>query len=182
MSLPLIFRTRLDTIPSAVPYVMTPEPSRRPGRRRKVGLVWAGNPSLPADARRSLPFEALAPLLAVPGVEFVSLQYRNVPAPLSGGIEKCLDVMDTAMLVAQMDLVIAVDTAIAHLAGALGKPVWLLNRYESEWRWMLRREDSPWYPTLRIFRQPAPGDWAPVLERVAQCLRETAPAKTGWFR
>jgi hypothetical protein len=182
MSLPLLFGTRLDSIPSAVPYLATPPVRHRPGRRRRVGLVWAGNASLPADARRSLRFEALAPLLAVPGIEFVSLQYGTVPKPLTGGIEKCADVMDTAMLVSQLDLVIAVDTAMAHLAGALGKPVWLLNRYESEWRWLLEREDSRWYPSMRIFRQGLPGDWAPVVERVAQCLRETTPAKAGWFR
>lgn len=137
----------------------------------RVGLVWAGNPALAADHLRSIPAALLAPLLALP-VSWVNLQ---VPLqPLVGtfevAAEELRDFYDTAALISQLDLVVTVDTAVAHLAGALAVPVWLLNRHDSEWRWMTGRADSPWYPTLRIFRQRRPGDWAEVIARVAAAL------------
>jgi hypothetical protein len=113
-------------------------------------------------------------LTEIAGVSFVSLQKGEAAGELAGSdrpildrMGECGDFLDTAALVANLDLVISVDTSVAHLAGALGKPVWLLNRFESEWRWQLGREDSPWYPTMRIFRQPALNDWDSVVKRVA---------------
>lgn len=145
-----------------------------PGRR--VGLVWAGNPGrVRMDRRRSIPPERLAPLRAIPGVSFVSLQ-KPAPAslPLDGRLTdptaELRDFADTAALIAALDLVIGVDTAVVHLAGALGAPVWLLNRADPDWRWGLGRADSPWYPTLRQFRQPCAGDWASVIDALAAAL------------
>ncbi len=161
---------------------------------RRVGVVWGGSPGHGNDRNRSLPLAALAPLAAIPGVRLVSLQ-KGPPADqladppagmeildlaaLSGpgpgpgnapgsGLE---DFADTAAAMANLDLVITVDTSVAHLAGALGRPVWVLLPFAPDWRWLLGRDDSPWYPTMRLFRQPAPGHWAPVLERVAERLR-----------
>jgi hypothetical protein len=131
-----------------------------------------------ADARRSVAIERLSPLLARADLAFYSLQYGAEPPP--GAIDvlaEIRDFADTAALVANLDLVIAVDSAIAHLAGALGKPVWLLNRFDSEWRWLRARDDSPWYPTLRQFRQAMPGDWDGVIARVAAALTEVLPVR-----
>jgi Flp pilus assembly protein TadD len=142
-----------------------------PGRR--VGLAWAGNPLFAADARRSIPAPALAALADISGVSFVSLQKDGASAPplaLADWTADLTDFADTAALVEALDLVIAVDTSVAHLAGALGRPVWLLNRFDTCWRWMLGRDDSPWYPTLRQFRQTRPGDWGGVLEAVRAAL------------
>lgn len=187
LSLPLIFGTTLQSVPADVPY-LDPYPNDVEARARqmagdkrpKVGLSWAGNPQLPADVRRSLPADRLATLLARTDMSFYSLQY-GAAAPdgmveLPGDIR---DFADTAAVVANLDLVIAVDSAIAHLAGALGKPVWLLNRFDSEWRWLRGREDSPWYPTLRQFRQAAPGDWDGVMARVDAALDEFSRAGHG---
>ena len=190
-SLPLALGTTLATIPAAVPY-LAPDAAaasvwreRLPADGLRVGLVWAGNPSLdrPAraamDRRRSLAPDQLTEVLAVPGVRFVSLQ-KDGPALPSGApvvdvMAEMADFADTAALVANLDLVIAVDTAVAHLAGALGKTVWLLDRFDPDWRWMTGRRDSPWYPTMRIYRQPAPGDWESVLAEVARDLRRLVP-------
>jgi Flp pilus assembly protein TadD len=185
MSLPLLFRTRLDSIPAQVPYLRVPPELRRQWARRlagaavpRVGLVWAGGKLLQADAKRSIALPRLFPLLDVAGPVFVSLQkgeeaeqLRNSGREMLGWMDDCEDFLDTAALIEQLDLVISVDTAVAHLAGALGKPVWLLNRFESEWRWMLNREDSPWYPTMKIFRQSRIDDWDEVIARVASALR-----------
>ncbi len=159
-----------------------------------MGLVWAGNgfADLPswqaADHLRSIALSRLAPLAAVPGVSFVSLQKGDgapqAATPPAGMIlhdwtEELHDFADTAALMAALDLVITVDTAAAHLAGALGRPVWLLNRYNSCWRWLRDRDDSPWYPTMRQFRQSSPGHWDGVIQRVATALTQaatTAPA------
>jgi ADP-heptose:LPS heptosyltransferase len=121
----------------------------------------------------------LAPVLAVPGASFFSLQKdeasrRELEAsgmPVHDFMNKSQDFMDTAALIGNLDLVITVDTAVAHLAGAVGKPVWLLNRFESEWRWLYGREDSVWYPSMRIFNQTSPRDWGKVIERVAKALK-----------
>ena len=192
MSLPLALGTTLETIPATVPYLAADAPrvafwrqrlAALPGR--PVGLVWAGAPrrhhpdAHAIDRRRSMRLEHLAPLAAVPGVSFVSLQKGDAAAQarLPGvGLQlhdfttELNDFADTAALVAALDLVIAVDTAVAHLAGALGKPVWILNRFDAAWRWLLGREDSPWYPTARLFRQPAPGDWDGVVGEVRESL------------
>jgi tetratricopeptide (TPR) repeat protein len=180
MSLPRAFGTTLATIPAQIPYLHA-EPaevaawSQRLSSlpRPRVGLVWAGRRANTEDHVRSIAPDRLAPLAAVAGVSFVSLQKRDADTPAPPGITlhdftaELRDMADTAALVTALDLVIAVDTAVAHLAGALGKPVWLMNRRHSEWRWLIDREDSPWYPTLRLFRQPRRGDWESVIERVA---------------
>src|SRR5581483_10989006 len=118
------------------------------------GLAWAGNPRHVNDAARSLPPDRLTPILDTPGIRFVSLQ-KDTPLPGSAAAPGILDLADTAALIGQLDLVISVDTMVAHLAGALGRPVWLLLSFAPDWRWMTGREDSPWYPTMRLFRQTA---------------------------
>ncbi len=153
----------------------------------KVGLVWAGNSRqhdsqhAAIDARRSLSLASMAPLLAIRGCSFFSLQKGAAAAQLQrcgeslwDFSEEWSDFADTAALLANLDLVISVDTAVAHLAGALGKPVWLLNRYDGCWRWLLDRDDSPWYSSLRQFRQPAPGEWRPVIATAATALARAA--------
>lgn len=192
LSLPRAFRTDLDSIPAAVPY-LSADPravarwrARLPADGRlKVGLVWSGDPrphspkANAVDRRRSLTLAALAPLAAVRGVVFVSLQKGAAAAqaqepPAGMDIVDCMDEVtdfaDTAALARCLDLVIAVDTSVAHLAGALGLPVWMLSRFSGCWRWLTKRTDSPWYPTLRLFHQEAPGDWAPAIARMAAAL------------
>jgi hypothetical protein len=132
------------------------------------------------DRRRSLQLRQFAPFAAVPGIQWVNLQKGPPASQLASpprGLQ-ILDLMDqvddfadTAALLAHLDLVITVDTSVAHLAGALGKPVWMLSRYDACWRWLRDRSDSPWYPTMRIYRQPRPGDWDAVIEHVAADLR-----------
>lgn len=190
MSLPCRFQSNTeDTIPHAVPYLAVSDTASMHwegrlaaiGTQKKVGLVWGGNKDMARDALRSVALDTLAPLLEIPGIDWISLQ-KGEPAsqlksrdwPIIDWMDECRDMLDTAALVANLDLVISVDTSVAHLAGALGRPVWLLNRHESEWRWMLDREDSPWYPTLRIFTQPMPADWASVIDTIRrELLRET---------
>jgi hypothetical protein len=172
MSLPRAFGTTLDTIPAATQY-LTADPAlaaewherlaRLDGLR--VGLVWAGGEDNPIDSRRSVALETMAPLGEASGVSFISLQ-KGQPAGQSANPPRGLvlndfakelhDFADTAALVTNLDLVISVDTSVAHLAGALGKPVWLLNRFGTYWRWLLNRDDSPWYPRLRQFRPTPP--------------------------
>ena len=135
------------------------------------------------DRRRSIALKVLAPLGEVSGLSFVSLQ-KDEPAAEAADPPHGLqlhdfttdlhDFEDTAALIVNLDLVISVDTAVAHLAGALGKPVWLLNRFDTEWRWLLDRDDSPWYPTLRQFRQPSPGDWNSVICAAQDALQHLA--------
>jgi hypothetical protein len=189
LSLPHCFATTLETVPARVPYLRADTAraatwrARLAGAGLRVGLVWAGasRPRMAVahamDTRRSLPAGALAPLADIPGVRFVSLQ-KDHPLPdrpvLADPMPECVDFADTAAVVAALDLVIAVDTAVAHLAGALGRPVWLLSRYDSCWRWLHGRRDSPWYPGLRLYRQPAPGEWAPSLREVAADLAALA--------
>jgi tetratricopeptide (TPR) repeat protein len=181
MSLPLAFATRLETIPRAVPYLEVPaalKAERLSGvPRPRIGLLWSGGESFPRNHLRSIRLERLAPLMKIPGLSFVSLQKGEEAAQLGAigwsivdRMDECRDLLDTAALVGELDLVIGIDSAVTHLTGALGKPMWLLNRFESDWRWMLGREDSPWYPTIRILRQPRPGDWDSVVARVAREL------------
>jgi tetratricopeptide (TPR) repeat protein len=192
MSLPLALRITPAALPAAVPYLHAAPAAAAAWRARvaslpgmRVGLVWAGNPAYPNDRHRSMPLAALAPL-ALPGVQLVSLQKHaaGAPAPspptsmvLHDWTDELSDFSDTAALMAALDLVISVDTAAVHLAGALGRPVWLLNRFDTCWRWMLGRDDSPWYPTLRQFRQPSPGDWdSPVCQARAALAQLVAAA------
>lgn len=190
LSLPHRFGTTLATLPNAVPYLAVPAAMKQQWRARlsacaglKVGLAWAGGKELASDALRSLALLAFAPLTELAGIRLVSLQ-KGEPArqlaasgwPVIDWMDECADFLDTAALVDNLDLVISADTAVAHLAGALGKPVWLLNRFDSEWRWMLGREDSPWYPSMRIFRQPVPHDWGSVMARIARELESLAAA------
>ena len=151
MSLPYAFKTTLESIPASVPYLSARNRPLRPGR---IGVAWSGNPEHLNDRWRSIRPELLTPL---DSFEFQSL-------PRSG------DMADTAAAMSRMDLVISVDTAAAHLAGALGKPVWVLLPYVADWRWLSGRADSPWYPSATLFRQPAPGDWETVLRQVAEKL------------
>jgi tetratricopeptide (TPR) repeat protein len=193
MSLPMVLDTTEDTIPWRVPYLTAdPDaierwekfiPSAGPESRLRVGLVWAGarRPNqlhaAAIDQRRSMKLEEMAPLGLLPGCTFVSLQLgppakqiETAPFPLLDVADQLTDFAETAALIDVLDLVITVDTAVAHVAGALGKPVWLLSRSDACWRWMRDRDDSPWYPTMRLFRQTTPGDWAGVMRRVAAAL------------
>ena len=187
MSLPLVLGTVAETLPARVPYVQA-DPARAAFWRRemgegdglRVGIVWAGNPRFRADHLRSPGLPALMPVLDVPGVRVFGLQVGEGRRDLDrvtlpdGFIDlgdRVADFADTAAVMANLDLVIASCTASAHLAGALGLPVWLLLAYAPDWRWMLEREDSPWYPTARLFRQRRYGDWAEVAARVAEELR-----------
>ncbi len=194
LSLPLALGTTLETIPATVPYLFADPDQARAFRIRlaalpglRVGLAWAGNPRPedPAvsavDRRRSMPLSRLAALGTVPGISLVSLQKgppaEQAKAPPPGMVlhdwtDELWDFADTAALVDGLDLVISVDTSVVHLAGALGKPVWVLNRYDSCWRWLHGRTDSPWYPTVRLFRQPSYGDWDSVVAEVAAALRQ----------
>ncbi|WP_029007951.1 tetratricopeptide repeat protein [Azospirillum halopraeferens] len=196
MSLPLAFGTTPETIPVTVPYLRADaadvarwrawlDERCGNGRDLRVGLVWAGNPCHRNDRNRSLPATALAPLLAVPGVRFVSLQTgaarADLPAlprppggPILDPIDGVRDFADTAAILETLDLLITVDTAVVHLAGALGRPAWLLLPRVPDWRWLLDRSDSPWYPTLRLFRQARAGDRAGVTATVAAVLRALA--------
>jgi len=193
LSLPLALGTTLETIPATVPYLSADPDQRRAWQIRlaelpglRVGLVWAGNPRTadPAanaiDRRRSMPLAQLAALGAVPGVSFVSLQKGHradeAKAPPPGMVlhdwtEELWDFADTAALIEALDLVISVDTSVVHLAGALGQPVWVLNRYDACWRWLHDRTDSPWYPSVQLFPQSGFGDWDGVIDEVAAALR-----------
>lgn len=194
MSLPMHFGTNLTNIPSFESYLKAdPElaakwKERMSGGpdRLKVGLAWAGRPTHDNDRSRSISLQLLAPLAGVQGIWFCSLQKgdascqaQNPPAGMqiadfSADVQ---DFADTAAMIANLDLVISVDTAAAHLAAAMGKPTWVLLPYAPDWRWLTAREDSPWYPTLRLFRQPKPRDWANPIQRVAEALRERAGSK-----
>jgi tetratricopeptide (TPR) repeat protein len=189
-SLPYHLGTLVETIPCDIPYIFVPEDLKRRWKNRlstirgmKVGLVWAGNKKLPRDHLRSIPLAAFQPLEEIRGITFISLQKGDASEELPQAewlvqdcIAECNDFLDTAALVENLDLVISVDTSTAHLTGALGKPVWLLNRFESEWRWMSGREDSPWYPTMRIFNQPTMHDWTSVIEKLASELAALSSA------
>lgn len=174
MSLPRVFGTRLATIPAAEGYLRAEAWRSALPDGFKVGLVWAGNPAHSNDRRRSMPANAMQRLLAVPGVSFISLQVGARAGDLSLPSPTLVDFAATASLVAALDLVISVDTAVAHVAGALGKPAWVLLPYAPDWRWLLGRSDSPWYSSLRLFRQRVPGDWDAVTEEVAVELARLA--------
>lgn len=202
LSAPRVLKTTLDTIPAERQYIY-PDPYRAKVWKRDlaayketqngnklVGLCWSGlsRPLLPMankiDAKRSTDLGTFAPLFQIPGVTFVSLQHggrseqaKNPPpnAPILDNTEFFHDFSDTAALMANLDLVISVDTAVVHVAAALGKPTWVLSRFDGCWRWHFgkdpKRTDSPWYPTVRVFRQPGPGNWAGMMKEVEHALR-----------
>jgi uncharacterized protein (TIGR03032 family) len=189
LSLPRVFGTTRATIPATVPYVdvaalrrrkdATALPHLEPSACPRVGLVWAGSPTYKHDRQRSCALQDFTAVLQTPGIEFYSLQKgdrHQELAQLPPGIHVqdlapfLHDFGDTALLLDQLDLVITVDTAVAHLAGALGKAVWVLLSAVPDWRWGLEGEQTPWYPTMRLFRQARVGDWAAVMQRVAQAL------------
>jgi tetratricopeptide (TPR) repeat protein len=190
LSLPLAVGTTLAGIPSATCYLRADPAQAEAMRRRlaaigdrgpRIGVAWAGNPRAHApgaaalDRRRSIPPERLLAIFGLPGPHIVSLQ-KDGPAapgaaPMTDLMSDMSDFADTAALIANLDLVVSVDTSVAHLAAALGKPVWLLDRFDHCWRWLAGRRDSPWYPGLRIYRQPRPGDWESVLAEVGRDLR-----------
>jgi hypothetical protein len=193
LSLPQLLGTRLDTIPNNIPYLSSPAAKAQAWRERlgewkkpRIGLVWSGNPRKELldlnliDRQRSIALDKLAPLFDVKECSFYSLQkgddavqqlrdsmWRDAVIDLT---EDLHDFSDTAALIENLDLVISVDTSVVHLVGALGKPIWLLNRYNTCWRWLLDRDDSPWYPSLRQFRQDQSRDWAPVIRSLAGAL------------
>jgi tetratricopeptide (TPR) repeat protein len=194
LSLPRIFGTGLESIPADIPYLHAePDKVMRWAKplgsddRLKIGLVWAGNPAHPNDKNRSVSLAVLAPLGEVEGVRWISLQ-KGEPAREAESAVSGLEVMnlgpeledfrDTAAVISQLDLVLCVDTAVAHLAGALGKPVWVMVAIPADWRWLEGRDDSPWYPTLRLFRQSRRGEWEDVIERVKGALQEGVAAGT----
>jgi hypothetical protein len=178
ISLPGLLGITLENIPGRPPYLQAPPARELPPRigKIRVGLAWAGSPTHNDDAARSLPLAMLAPVLTVPDVTFYSLQ-MPVPKRDEPEMEKFPNLVDlggftdyltTASAVASMDMVISVDTSVAHLAGALGKPVWTLIQFAPDWRWFQQfGGQTPWYPTMRLFRQPRRGDWLSVIARVA---------------
>jgi Flp pilus assembly protein TadD len=195
MSLPVVFATTLATIPFPEGYLRAPAlptvPEPAPNAFR-VGLVWAGSPTHKLDHQRSMPLSALRPLLDLPGIHWFSLQKGEAASqlasqaaldPLFASIEDTAATLnnyaDTANLIHSLDLVITVDTSVAHLAGAMGKPVWVLIQHHlPDWRWLLKRKDSPWYKSARLFRQPSEKDWPSVIANVASELRtlQAAPS------
>jgi tetratricopeptide (TPR) repeat protein len=198
MSLPAVFGTTVETVPwpgaylGAGPELASAKRIEFPGlppngdKPLRVGLAWAGNPRYKADCQRSLKLTALLPLVRTPGITWIALQkglaaeqLATLPGDVSilDGSSHDLDLAETAALMATLDLVITTDTCIAHLAGAMGKPVWILLPHLSDWRWMQQTETTPWYPTARLFRQHAPGDWDGVLERVIGQLSELRAAE-----
>jgi hypothetical protein len=188
-STPGVFGVEPETIPAAEGY-LTPDPvlvsswrDRLAGETFKVGLVWQGNPRADVERGRSIPLRLFASLAALPGVELISLQkehgldqlemlpehmaVRDLGLAYEGG-----SFADTAAIIANLDLVITCDTSVGHLAGALGRPTWIAVNAVSDWRWMTGREDSPWYSSVRLFRQPRRGDWEAVTARMAEVLGE----------
>jgi hypothetical protein len=185
-SLPLALKTGPSNIPADIPYLAADESriakwrsaiEALPGRR--VALAWAGNPSHPNDRNRSIDPALLEPLVARDGVSFISIQreLRDTDAAwiarhprVTHVGERLADMADTAAVLALVDLTIAVDTAVVHLAGAMGRPVWVMLPFSPDWRWTLSGEHSPWYPQARLFRQPAAGNWASVIAEVGAAL------------
>ena len=191
MSLPLVFGTTLETIPAMGPYLYANRQRSAAWKQRlaalpgrKVGLVWAGSSGIKnsrkfiEDKRRSITLQHYVPLAAIPGICLISLQKGDAAAQartpsgmtVHDWTEELDDFADTAALIDALDLIISVDTSVVHLTGALGKPVWVLNRYDQCWRWLRGRTDSPWYPTARLFTQASPGDWSGVIRDVAAAL------------
>jgi hypothetical protein len=186
MNLPMVLGLRLADLPGPVPY-LTADPALvdrwrkrlEPLPRPLVALAWAGAQTYPHDRKRSLSLARLAPLAAADGITFVSIQKgpKAAQAEAPPAELRLVDLApenrnfdDTAAILSVVDVLVSTDSSPVHLAGALGRPVWTMLSFVPEWRWLLAREDSPWYPTMRLFRQPSRGDWATVLERVAREL------------
>ncbi|MGC2656926.1 MAG: tetratricopeptide repeat protein, partial [Bryobacteraceae bacterium] len=193
-SLPRAFKTTLQTIPLNFPYLKAPAESptitgldETNDHRPRVGVCWAGNPEYPRDRHRSIPLSIFKRLFETPNVRFVSLQQRLRPGDADilahySNVDletdrKGSSFADTAALISKLDLVITVDTAIGHLSGALGRPVWIMLAFFPYWVWLRGRGDSPWYPTARLFRQTRSGDWESVMERAAQVLDEVVSSR-----
>jgi hypothetical protein len=195
LSLPRAFGTTAGTIPASIPY-LRPDPLRvrkwagrlAPGFR--IGIAWQGARRIEIDRERSFPLQLFAPLAAIPGVTLISLQKHagaeqldDMPSDMRvQHFGEELDAgpdafVDTAAVMMSLDLVVTSDTAIAHLAGALGRPVWIALKHMPDWRWMLDRDDTPWYPTARLFRQKRRADWIEVFERIAVEVTRTAANK-----
>jgi hypothetical protein len=172
MELPFIFRTTVATIPKEIPYISLPA-SRLPGEPPRIGLAWRCGDW---ETRRSVPFENLRPLLELGAVTWCSMQQHRRPEESHANLVDAStdDIYEAARKVAALDLMITADSMPAHLAGALGVPVWTLLRQDADWRWMEERDDSPWYPTMRLFRQHREGDWADVIARVTAVLTASA--------
>jgi Flp pilus assembly protein TadD len=180
LSVPLAMKTTVNSIPTAVPYLHA-EPAAAgewrmrinvaAGDKKKIGIAWAGRREHWNDRNRSIPAEILAPLFDLSEVTFFSVQKSDAAARLNNLVDGTADLhdfADTAAMIDALDLVISVDTAVAHLAGAMGKPTWLLLPFAADWRWLQHREDSPWYPTMKLFRQSKAGNWMGVVQRVIE--------------
>ena len=196
LSLPRILGTTTETIPADLPYLAADDDLVAKWQKWRadidgftVGICWQGNRDYPRDNERSPQLQAFAPLAAIPGVKLVSLQRGDGCEQIANVGFDVIDpgndfdgtsgaFMDTAALIKNLDLVITSDTAIPHLAGALGVPVWVALPFLPDWRWLLKREDSPWYPSMRLFRQPTAGDWETPLANIAAALQELVPNKT----
>jgi hypothetical protein len=194
LTVPIYFKTDLVTIPANVPYIWPYKerilkwyPRVPQNGRMRVGIVWAGNSAHGNDRNRSMPLERLVPLFSMPDVDFISVQ-KNVTEEDAALLEEhgvlqlgqeFADFADTAAVIKMLDLLVTVDTSVAHLAGAMGQPVALLVPYSPDWRWMLDRTDSPWYPTMRLFRQSKSGDWEGVIELLGQELGDAARRRSG---
>ena len=198
LSLPRLLGTTVDAIPTHVPYVTVAAEQRNRARqlidasprRLSVGIAWTGNPANPSNRIRSAPLEALDPLFEVEGIDWHSLQQGRTTAEFTAAAREARmrplsanwALVDTAALIAELDLVISVCTSITHLSGALGRPTWTMLACAADWRWLQDRADSPWYPTMRLFRQPSPRDWNAVARSIAFELRELVSALTATDR
>ena len=177
LNLPMLFGTTVQNIPARIPY-LTAQSAGGKSAKVQVGLAWAGSPTHRDDARRSIPFAELTPILTVPDIEFINLQVGPAARQAEGSAvvqpnSELRDFADTASVIQDLDLLITVDTSVAHLAGAMGKPAWLLLAKVPDWRWLLERADSPWYPTVRLFRQERRGDWSGPISAVASELAKS---------
>jgi len=191
LSLPNRFGTTVETVPHETPYIRPPADAkvrieRREGRLA-VAFIWAGRPTHSDDRFRSCPLKWFAALFDLPGIDFYSIQWGPRSAEITPHLKRdnvfsmtdaLTDFGETAAIIDQVDLVISIDSAVAHLAGALGKPVWTILPFGGEWRWLFRREDTPWYPKMRLFRQRILGDWRPVFQRIGGALQQMAGAGT----
>jgi hypothetical protein len=188
-SLPRIAGTTLETIPAPIPYLHADEArfavwaerlwGLLPRGYRRIGIAWAGRPTHRNDARRSIRLATLAPLAALPGVALVSLQKGPAQAEIGRYWERApllnlgpeiRDFSDTMAILECLERVITIDTSVAHLAGSMGKPVWIMLPYAPDWRWLMAREDSPWYPSARLFRQSPERSWEPVVAAIVEAL------------
>lgn len=190
MSLPGLFGTTLESVPNPVPYLAPPKPAKKaiqaalsgPAGVRRIGLVWGGNAARQGDPARSCRAADLLPLTTLPHVRLFSLQKGSPHAErltdLPGVVDLAPlfdDMADTASAITELDLLVSVDTATAHLAGALGRPVWTMLAFAADWRYLLHRTDNLWYPTMRLIRQPKPGDWAGVVAQVREAIASGLP-------